>query len=280
MPCKTFHPVAATIFAGSVFIPAMIWTNPLWLAILFAASAFLATSLSRAGWRTALLAALPLAAVFGITNALFSNRGEISPTQGPLGIPLEPLVYGISMGLKVGLAIIAFMLFGGMTDRDEALSVFSRVAPKSSLLTALSILMMPRLRRDMERIRTAMSLRGSGLDHGGISARVNASRPMLHALLLSSLEGAWDIAAALHCRAFDSGDRTAYRRKKWNRADSVLAAAAVAALALSLVPPASGAGYSFYPRLDPLFRRTDLSFFGPALLLLCAGYFTARSLET
>jgi len=274
----TFHPIAATAYAGTLFVLAMIWSHPLWLALLLSLTAICFVSLPKsAAGKMALLSALPLAVVFGLVNALFSPSGATPLAIGPLHLRLEPLVFGVAMGLKVTLAVAILCLLGELADTDEMFSFFSRFAPKSSLLAALSILMIPRMARDLERTRTALSMRGARFDYGRLPARVRASRPLFHALLISSLEGAWDIAAALHCRGFDSGKRTSFGAKGMEARDVTLVAVSIVALALSLAGHYSGCGeYHFYPSLDLTLHTPDSLLTCSALFILSAGFLLTR----
>lgn len=224
-PSRHFHPVAAFCYTGTLFILAMSWSNPAWLILLLALTL---TCLSIASdwraWRNVLALSLSMALIVCVVNSLFAARG--------LRISAESLLFGLSMGLKIPLSVGIFILCGELMDGDEALSFLSRFAPKSSLVATLAALMIPRLRRDMERIRAVMSMRGANLDDRSLAARIKALRPLLHVLLLSSLEGSWDTAVSLNCRAFGSGKRSSYGNTPWRAGDGILAGGALGALAL------------------------------------------------
>lgn len=255
-------------WSGAVFVLAMIWSNPLYLVLLLALEGAGLHLLSPAiQWRGALILSLFPAAFFCIVNALVSPAGSTVLIAWPREIRLEPLLFGLSAGLRIILAVTSFCFLGAFSNRDDLFCLSARFAPKSSLLAGLVTLMIPRMARDLERIRAMMSIRGASFD-GGLMARIRASRPLLHALLLSSLDGAWDTATALHCRAFDSGRRSHYSRRRWSRRDTLLAAPAAAACALGALP---GVGRcTFYPSLTPLVDTAALPLFAATLCLLAA----------
>jgi energy-coupling factor transport system permease protein len=219
------HPIAAFCYTGTLFILAMSWSSPGGLIILLALTLVcLSIASNWRAWRNVLALSLSMALVICLVNSLFA--------AGNFRISVESLLFGLSMGLKVPLSVGIFILCGELMDGDEALSFFSRFAPKSSLVVTLAALMIPRLRRDMERIHTVMSMRGAGTDVRNPVARIKALRPILHVLLLSSLEGSWDTAVSLNCRAFGSGERNSYGHAPWKTGDGILAGGAVVALIL------------------------------------------------
>ena len=281
----TYHPLAALACAAALFVPAAAWSNPLWLGALFAAAiAALAAAAGRESCRRALAVSLPTAAVFALVNVLVSRSGETALFEFPriplVGAPrlfLEPLVFGLAAGLRIAVAVAAFSLAEALADADETFSLCSRFAPKTALATALTVLAIPRMKRDLDRIRGVMSVRGAALDARGIFARIGASRPILHALLLSSLEGAWDTAAALHARGFGCGARSASPLPPWELQDIFLAAGGCLSFSATAAGLFAGRGvYACYPRLAPLAEHGDAAWLCAAVGAFLAGIALAR----
>lgn len=281
---RAYHPLAAFACAAALFVPAAVWSNPLWLATLLAAAlAALGAVSGPAAPRRVLAVALPTAALFALVNVLFSRSGATVlvalprlPLVGAPRLLLEPLVFGAASGLRIALAVTAFPLAEALADPDEAFAVCSRFAPKTALATALTLSAVPRLRSDLERIRGVMRIRGAALDTGGLLARLAAARPLLHALLSSSLEGAWDTAVALHTRGFGCGAPSAAPLPRWRPRDGALAAGAAASLAATLCGLPLGKGsYACYPRLSPLLPGADLAWLCAAVGAWLAGVVAA-----
>jgi energy-coupling factor transport system permease protein len=281
--CETrrFHPISAFFYTGALFIFAMSWSNPLWLILLLAlAAACLLVVADWRAWRNALALSLFMALVICAVNSLFAAAGG-STLPGARAIPLigrlricpGALLFGLSAGLKVPLAVGIFILCGELMDQDEVLSFLSRFAPKSSLLATLATLMIPRLRRELERIRTVMSMRGANVDDRRLVARIKASRPLLHVLLLSSLDGAWDTAVSLNCRAFGSGKRSSYGNAPWGARDSLLLGGALIALMLFAIGRVSNtARIHCYPPLDPVGDMSGIPFLILILSIMCLAF--------
>lgn len=282
---RTFHPLAALACATAIFVPAATWTNPLWLGTLLAAAIVaLAAVAGRGPCVRALAVAIPTAAVFALVNVLVSRSGETVLVALPrlplIGAPrllLEPVVFGLASGLRIALAVTAFPLAEALADPDETFALCARFAPKTALATALTLLAIPRMRRDLTRIRDIMCVRGAAIDTGGLFARVGAARPILHALLFSSLEGAWDTAVALHTRGFGCGARSASPLPRREPRDIALAAGACLSLAVTACGLLYGKGaYACYPRLAPLVAPGDIAWLCAAVGAWLLGVAAAR----
>ena len=277
----TLHPFTVLMYTGTLFIMAMIWSNPLWIGLLLVLIAvYLWFAVPRGSFTKSLITSISIAIIFGLVNALFSHRGDtilwVSPAFlciGKLQVSLEALLFGLNSGLKIIASISIFYLYGALICQDDATVFFSRVAPKSAVTMTLATLLIPRLRRDMARIHAVMQIRGARFDARGLLSRINASRPLLHILLVSALECSWDIASTLTCRAFGSGPRSYYRTREWSPRDWLVCACAMTSLSLCIIGIIHGRGsYSFYPTLDPLFREGDIPFIAAVFCLLTSSY--------
>lgn len=274
------HPLAGMTCIAAFFTVPMLWGDPIWLCALL----LLIAICSPAAVKKAILFSLALAFTFGAVNALLSHtggavlwNGPSVPLLGRLTITLEGLLLGISSGIRIVLAVAAFALAGELLEPDDALAMLSRAAPKSALTATLAVLLVPRMRRDLRRIADVMRMRGAALDAPGVIERVRAARPLLHALLMSSLEGAWDIAVALHCRAFGSGRRSSCAKRPWRPRDALIAACAACAIALALAGISEGRGvFSFSAGHIVFPGAADLLVMTAVLLLLAAGLVLCR----
>jgi energy-coupling factor transport system permease protein len=279
-PVATLHPVAAILYVAILFALSMLWNNPLWLGALLGMVVVMLHAVSTGGeWKRMLLYAFALSLSCVVVNAFLSHSGETVLWEGPslpvlgrLGVTAEALLFGATAGLKIILSVAVFFLCGELLCRDDALALLSRIAPRSTLTAALAALLIPRMRRDLSRIREVMMLRGALPEPHGMTGRIRGARPMLHVLLLSSLEGAWDIAAALSCRAFGSGSRSVYAHHEWRARDRIVAMASGGALAISLAGLLCGSGScAFYPRFNFSSCLVGIPLLAAVVILLSLG---------
>lgn len=266
---KNLHPITIISYCAILAAFSMIYTNPLYLFMLFLitlVNIFLVRSFKELKFY--LLISLPIALLIIVINPLISNygstiiwRGPIIPVFGRITISFESLMFSLTMALKLILIISIFCLYNAMMDQDKALSFFSRFAPKSAVTIIMSALMVPKMKRDLIRISSVMYTRGARFDDKSIVSRIRSRYPILKILLLSSLEGSWDVAEAMHARGFASGKRAFYQAENIKVKDLVV----IAGVVFSFLGFIFGLGqkkgiFSFYPTCNGLFDSHDVRF--------------------
>lgn len=257
------HPLSVTAFAAAAVLAAILFTNPVYLLGLLAVTA-LAAVRAGAGRRLvrSLAFMLPVMAVIVIFNCIFCGEGETVllrlPWAGGRAVTLESLLFGLTMSAKLILIVSVFCLYDAMQDMDAAFSFFSKVAFRSLFIVIVTTLMIPRMRRDLDRIGAAMRKRGAPLSSGPLLSRIRASYPLVKVLLLSSLEGSLAAAESMHCRAFGAGPRSVYRRPGLKRVDRLVIGASLFSLAgVAAALAVSRGSLDFYPAVGGVFDARD-----------------------
>lgn len=267
------HPLSVLVYTAAAGLMAIVFTNPVYLLGLLAAVALAATrarAFHKLGRYLAFM--LPLLVVIVLFNCLFCGAGTTVlmrfPWAGGRAVTLEVFLYGLTMGVKLILIIALFCVYNEVQDMDAAFSFLSRYAFRSVFIVITTCLMVPRMKRDLARIRAAMRKRGARLSYGPPLSRLRAAYPLVKVLLLSSLEGSLASAESMHCRAFGTGTRTLYRRFRMRRKDKRVIAASLFSLAGFAAALAAGRGFTvFYPSVSPVFRAQDAVFM--AWILSC-----------
>jgi energy-coupling factor transport system permease protein len=230
-------------------------TSPLLLGAV-ALAAVLAAVLAGVGADLARAArfAVPLALLLALVNALVVREGltvvwrfgEVGPF-GQVDVTLEALVYGLLLGLRVVVVILAFALLTATVNPDEVLRALRRVSLRSALTAALATRMLPVLGRDARRMDEALRCR-PGYDAGAPRTRLAVVR----ALTGGALDRAVDVAATLELRGYATARRPPREPgPPLSRHDLGVGAAAAVLLVLAVVLVASGVGRTDpYPRLD------------------------------
>lgn len=205
--------------------------------------------------RRAALFAVPLALVFAVINALvvregltvIARLGEIPPL-GRIDVTLEAFVYGLVLGGRIAVVILAFALFAACVDPDEVLRLFRRVSLRSGLTAALATRTVPVLARDARRLDEARRCRHDG-GGTGTAARV----AVLRAVTTSALDRAIDVAATLEVRGYGAPTARhgrAVAPQPWSRHDLAFAAAAAGVALLLVGGRIAGIGdFDAYPAL-------------------------------
>jgi energy-coupling factor transport system permease protein len=264
-PLQAASPSAAVTYLGALVAVAFLYSSPLVLAAVGIAAAL-------AGWtagagsavRVALRMGLTLALLIVVVNVLVVDRGETvllrlgeAPLLGRVDITAEAMAEGAILGLRAGVAMIAFAVYSACVDPDRVLRGLRPIAGRSALTAALISRLVPVAVADAARLRDAGRLRGPAAAPVGRTA-------LLRRLMAGSLDRAVDVAATLELRgyALDPPRRHALReafsplwgaqpfikRSRYNRrfylVGAIVLVAAIAGMALG------ADGFHAYPTIE------------------------------
>jgi len=245
----------SALFGLGLVTLALVSTHPLLLAAV-AAAVILAGVLAGVGPDLARAArlAVPLAVLLAVANALvvregltvIARFGELPPF-GQIDVTLEALAYGVLIGVRVVVVILAFALLVAVVDPDEVLRALRRVSFRSALTAVLATRMVPVLTRDAQRMDLALRSRAD-VDRSSTAVRVAVVR----ALAAGALDRAVDVAATLELRGYAT--RRGHARRApvpWSRHDAGVLAAALALCAIAL-----GAAIARVAAVEPYPRMT------------------------
>jgi energy-coupling factor transport system permease protein len=204
--------------------------------------------------RTLRRVALPILILTVLVNVLVSRGGLTVFARlgyfGPLGqvnLTLEAAAYGLLVGVRLVIVMLAAVLVSSAVDPDELLRSLRRLYPSSALAATVATRLIPVLARDAERLADAQRCRPHGLPDGP-----RARLAILRAVIAGSLDRSLDVAATLEVRGYGSGGRPARLRRGFSRHDVHFALAALATLAAVTATRASGlARFDVYPLLHP-----------------------------
>jgi energy-coupling factor transport system permease protein len=166
---------------------------------------------------------LPFSLVTLIINTFFVTQGgRVLFTFGSRSITFEAITYAALLSIKLLLVVYIFQCLALMIDSDRAVSFFSSVLPKSTLIFMIAMKLFPLMKRRTESLREIYSIRGVDFDEKTVKAKVMAYLPVLSVLLEDSLEKSFDIGEAVYVRGFLSSKRSVYERQKLNRYDFMM----------------------------------------------------------
>jgi energy-coupling factor transport system permease protein len=217
------------------------------LAVLIAGSA---CGVSREMAHTLRAFGVPILILTVLVNVLV-NRGGLTVFArlgyfGPLGqmnLTVEAAAYGLLVGVRLLIVMLAAVLVSSAVDPDELLRSMRRVYPRSALAATVATRLVPLLARDAERLGEAQRCRG---DHGAGGTRARLG--ILRAVVAGSLDRSLDIAATLEVRGYGSGVPPARLARVLSRHDIHFALAALGVLAAAVATRISGlASFDVYP---------------------------------
>jgi energy-coupling factor transport system permease protein len=254
---SALHATRASIGAAygvALAAAALIVQHPVVLAGLLAAVLIAGSACGalREMGRTLRVVALPILILTVLVNVLVSRGGLTVFARlgyfGPLGqmnLTLEAALYGLLVGVRLLIVMVAAVLVSSAVDPDELLRSLRRIFPSSALAATVATRLIPVLARDSERLAEAQRCRPAG-GPGGARARLG----ILRAVVAGSLDRSLDVAATLEVRGYGSGGRPPRLHRVLSRHDLHFALAALATIAAAIVTRASGlAGFNVYPLL-------------------------------
>lgn len=269
---QSLHPVTVLLYLASLFLAALLFSHPLYLSeVLLITILAIISSDALENWEMYLKISLPMILLIVLINPLVAHTGENVLWYGPqipfLGrftISLEAVCYGFAMGVRLLAVLNVFCLYNVVVHPDRMLHLFSRFAYKSALVVSLATRMLPQMIRELKNIQEVQTVRGVDFESKSLKERVKNYFRLVNILLLSSLEGALQIAEAMQSRAFGSGPRSFYRREPVKPKDIVCLASSGMVLVAAIFAKIKGAGdYTYYPQLGYLVENTGV------LIVLC-----------
>lgn len=247
------HATRATVgglYGLAIALCALLVAHPLVLCGLLAAvlGAGAAAGVGAEQRRT-LPIALGLVALTVTVNVLVWRQGLTVFARlgdwGPLGqedLTVEALVYGLVVGLRWVVVLLASVLVTAAVDPDELLRAFRRLSPHSALSATLATRLVPVLFEDAVRLAEARRCRADA-DAGGANRLL-----VVRALVGGALDRALDVAAALEVRGHGVAGRPRGLPTRWSRHDLAFAGAAAALVAVAIALRVIGAArFSAYP---------------------------------
>lgn len=246
----------SALYCVALSAAALIAAHPLVLAGLLAGVllAGAACGVGRQMLRTLRTVGLPILLLTVLVNVLVSRDGLTVFARlgyfGPLGqvnLTLEALAYGLLVGVRLVIVLLAGVLASASVDPDEMLRSLRRVYPGSALAATVATRLVPVLARDAQRMAEAQRCRADA-ETGAAGKRERLG--IVRAVVAGSLDRSLDVAATLEVRGYGSGARPPRLARPLSRHDIHFALAALATLALALGTRAGDfASFQVYPLL-------------------------------
>ncbi|MBL0386138.1 energy-coupling factor transporter transmembrane protein EcfT [Tumebacillus sp. ITR2] len=201
---------------------------------------------------------IPILVLILAINTLLNKNGATLLYKGPtvailgqIRITWEALAYGLIMGLRMLVFFAIFALALNWLSADRALGLSAKVAKRSAVTVMMTTRLIPYLTEQSHQIGDVLRTRGVRFEEGNLLSRLAARRPLLNVLLISSLEGSWQVAESMEARGFGQGKRTSYSRERWSRIDLIIWLTFLAAIALVVWSWFTAWTWiEFYPRIQ------------------------------
>lgn len=220
---KNLHVISSVIINIILLIITFLTNNPyLLLCIFIVLSIIFFTSNNFNKLKSGLMLFIPFSLVTILINVFFVQEGNhILLNIGSRKITLEALLYALILSFKLLLVIYIFKCLAIMIDNDKAVSYFSSIIPKSTMLLMISLKLFPIMKRRISSLKEIYSIRGVDFENKGMKKKILSYIPVLTILLEDSLENSFDIGEAAFVRGFLSSKRSVYERQVLKKIDYI-----------------------------------------------------------
>ena len=221
MGFEACHPAVNLLYFAAVIFGMISFRHPVFLGISFCCA--FAYSVKRNRWRAVLfdLLLIPLAGIFALYYSTYHHFGMTELGINFVGnrLTLESMIYGLVLGFVAAGVMIWFSCVYSVFTTDKVVYLFGKVSPRLSLFLSVLLRMVPRLKKEAQRINTARRGIGRGIDQGSFPRRiVNGVR--IFSMLISWTIGALKLSSdSMRSRGSVLRGRTAFSIYRFDNRD-------------------------------------------------------------
>ena len=218
-----YHPFINLLYFVSVIGFAMFFTHPVCLAVsLLCALTYSIYLHGKKAVRFNLIFMLPMLLFTALLNPLFNHQGMTILTyfRGGNPLTLESILFGISAAVMLVTVISWFSCFNAVMTSDKLVYLFGRVIPSLSLVLAMALRLVPRLRAQIKVISDAQKCVGRHISNGNILQKTRHGLRILSIMVTWALENAIETADSMKGRGYGLPGRTAFSIFRFDRRDA------------------------------------------------------------
>ena len=191
MGFEACHPAVNLLYFAAVIFGMISFRHPIFLGISFLCA--FAYSVKRNKWKAVVFntVLIPMAVLFAFYYSSYHHFGMTALGINFVGnrLTLESMVYGLVIGFVIAGVMIWFSCVYSVFTTDKVVYLFGKVSPRLSLFLAILLRMVPRIKKEGQRINMAQKGIGKGTNQGNVFERtVNCIR--VFSMLIS-----WTIGA-------------------------------------------------------------------------------------
>lgn len=187
-------------------------------------------------------------------TAIFRLPADWPVIGGPW--TLESIAYGLDTAAGLAAAVLVVAPLSYVIEPHELVDALPKPVERAGIVVAAALNLVPGIGRSFTQIRDAQTMRGWH------PAGLRSWSAVLVPVTITAVEGSLELAEAMESRAFGSGSRSRYAPSRSTSWDTVIVAASLCAIALTVWTRASGQALDWYPY--PALAVPDVS---PAMLL-------------
>ncbi len=215
------HPAVNFIYFASVIAGMICFQHPVFLCISFVCA--FAYSIKRNKWKALIfnLLMIPLIIAYGLYYSSYNHFGITVLSVNMIGnnMTVESIVYGMVVGTIVTGVMIWFSCVYSVFTTDKVVYLFGKVSPKLSLFLAITLRMVPRIKKEAMRINRAQQGIGRGINQGNILRRMRNGIRIFSMLLTWLIDALTTCSESMQNRGSTLRGRTAFSIYRFDNRD-------------------------------------------------------------
>ena len=267
------HPAVNLIYFAAVIAGTVMFQHPVFLMLSFLCAC--AYSIRRNRGRAVIfdLCLLPCAIAFALYYSSYHHFGITVFQQNFVGnnMTLESLVYGLVVGIAIAGVCIWMSCVYSVFSTDKMVYLFGRVSPGLSLILAILLRMVPRIKKEARKIHTAQKGIGRGIGQGSLWQRVKNAVRIFSMLITWTMDSLMTASDAMRSRGSSLRGRTAFSIYRFDNRDRSFVIALFTCLTMTLMAMILGmTDMTYDPRIiwKPVTPLTVLFYAGYTVLCL------------
>ena len=259
------HPAVNFIYFTVVIAAMILFQHPVFLLISFVC-AFL-YSIKRNGWKSLIfnMVLLPLILAYAYYYSSYHHFGVTVLQRNLIGnnMTMESLVYGLVLGTSAAGVLIWFSCVHSVFTADKVVYLFGRVSPRLSLFLSIILRMVPRIKKQAQKINAAQRGIGRGSNQGDFFQRLRNCIRMFSMLITWTIESLTAASESMRSRGSVLRGRKAFSIYRFDNRDRAYVVGMFLCLTLTVMalmlkqtdilydprivmPPAGAMAYLFY----------------------------------
>ena len=255
------HPAVNLIYFAAVLTGTITFRHPVFLTISVLCG--LAYSIRRNGLKALVfnLCLLPLIAAFACYYSSYTHFGMTVLGRNMVGnnMTLESLVYGVVLGVTGAGVCIWFSCVFSVFTTDKTVYLFGKISPRLSLFLAISLRMIPRIKKEARWISAAQQGIGRGCNQGNLWQRFGNCLRIFSMLITWTIDSLTVASESMRSRGSSLRGRKAFSVYRFDNRDRLYVIGLFLCLTLTMMAALLGQTDMVYdPRIvwtgvDPAF---------------------------
>lgn len=252
---EKMHPLPIFVYMVTIVTTTMLTLNPIIFGISFVCSWLFCAVIGRLRLAlSGLLFYIPMLALIGFTNPLFSHNGiTILFYIGDQQVTLESLLYGFAIGGMLISILLWLKDYSMIMSSDKSLYLFAKVIPKLSLVISMSLRFVPLFVQRLKKVRQTQKTLGLFCSHNYF-VKIKSHLQVFFSVFSWAIENAIDTADSMKARGYVGKGRSNFSIFNFGIKDAIFLAFSIICFGAVITLACFGKmEFGFYPYLSDLY---------------------------